>query len=238
MRKLLFFILFYLGSLFYSQTVVGKTVYDNSVILPAVNIININNGQKTTSDAQGNFSIIAHDGDEIRFTKSGYERISYMVKNNINSIVINVNKITEIEAVIVKKIPTGNLKEDSKYVGDPLSKKKLNSDLRSYYKTYSTRDILDPKPGEFVQPVGPGITFGGINNQWTTTDFAKWIRSTLTENYFLSMNLKSSEIDTFIYYSLKDFAQAKILKYAYCSDTDLGLLTVHLENKIKEFRKK
>ena len=190
------------------------------------------------SNTEGNFIINANDGDEIRFTKAGYERSSYIVKNDNNSIVVNINKITEIETVIVKKAPTGILKDDSKNLGESLPKKKLNSDLRSYYKTYSTRDVLDPKPGEFVQPVGPGIAVGAIDNQWTRTDFAKWIRSTLTENYFLSMELKPSEIDTFIYYSLKDFAQAKILKYAYCSDTDLALLTVHFEKKIKEFREK
>lgn len=237
MRKLLFFILFVVSNSVFSQNISGKVFFDNQVSVASVTIINLNNGQKSYSDMDGNFSINAQLGDEIRLVKPSYERASFIVKQNSNPVIINLIKITEIEPVIVKKAPTGNLETDTKNLGENLPKKKLNSDLRSYYKTYSTKDILDPKPGEFVQPVGPGIAIGAIDNQWTTTDFAIWIRTTLTENYFLTMDLKPSEIDTFIYYSLRDFAQAKILKYAYCSDKDLGLLTVHFEKKIKEFRK-
>lgn len=220
-----------------SQNISGKVLFDNQVSVSLVTIININNAEKTTSDNDGNFSINAKLGDEIRLIKPGYERASFIVKTDNNPIVINLIKITAIEAVTIKKAPTGNLEKDTKNLGENPAKKKLNSDLRSYYKTYSTREVLDPKPGEFVQPVGPGIASGAIDNQWTVTDFVIWIRKTLTEQYFISMDLKPSEIDIFIYYSLKDFPKAKILKYGLCTDQDLGLLTVHLEKKIKEFRK-
>lgn len=237
MTKLLLFIFSWASVLFFSQNITGKVTFGNTVSVSLVTIINMNSGDKTISDNEGNFSINARSGDEIRLIKPTYERASFIVKNNNNPILINLIKITEIETVTVKKAPTGNLKNDTKNLGENPAKKKLNSDLRSYYKTYSTRDVLDPKPGEFIQPVGPGIALGAIDNQWTVTDFAIWIRKTLTEQYFISMGLKPSEIDTFIYYSLKDFSKAKILKYGLCTDQDLGLLTVHLEKKIKEFRK-
>ncbi len=208
-----------------------------NVALSDVTVININTGIKTITDTQGDFSLQGKPKDELRFTKLGFERIQYFIKENSHLINIDLQKIVEIEEVNIKKIPTGDLTKDSKIFDEASSKKKLNSELRDYYKTYSTREVLAPKPGEFIQPAPQGFTMGAIDNQWTTTDFVIWIRATLTEDYFNSLGLKKSEVDTFIYYSLKSFNITTILKYALCTDRQLASLLVHFEKTILTFKK-
>lgn len=221
----------------YSQRINGKTVSD-SVLVSQVLVVNINSQEKTYSNSQGQFIINADLGDELRFVKEGYERKVLKITNTDEVFINLIKLITEIEEVEVKKKLSGNLDEDSKLFNENKKKVALNNDLKVYFKTRSSGELMKPKPGEFVQPVGQGFTIGGPDNKWVVTDLVEWIRENLTDEYFISLGLAFPEINSFLYYSLQNFDVKTILKYGYCSEEDVGNLKLHFETSYKKFRKK
>lgn len=221
----------------YSQQINGKTVSD-SVLVSQVLVVNINSQEKTYSNSQGQFIINADLGDELRFVKEGYERKVLKITNTDEVFINLIKLITEIEEVEVKKKLSGNLDEDSKLFNENKKKVALNNDLKVYFKTRSSGELMKPKPGEFVQPVGQGFTIGGPDNKWVVTDLVEWIRENLTDEYFISLGLAFPEINSFLYYSLQSFHTMTILKYGYCSEEDVGNLKLHFETSYKKFRKK
>lgn len=210
----------------------------DSVSVNQVLIININSQEKTYSNSQGQFVINADFGDELRFVKEGYERKVLKIINT-DEVVINLIKlVTEIEEVEVKKKLSGNLNEDSRLFNENKKKIALNNDIKVYFKTKSSGELMKPKPGEFVQPVSSGITFGDIKNKWKLPDLVEWLRENLTDDYFISFGIDLPEINSFIYYSLQSFNTITILKYGYCSEEDVGNLKLHFETSFKKFGQK
>lgn len=210
----------------------------DSVLVSQVLVVNINSQEKTYSNSQGQFIINADLGDELRFVKEGYERKVLKITNTDEVFINLIKLITEIEEVEVKKKLSGNLDEDSKLFNENKKKVALNNDLKVYFKTRSSGELMKPKPGEFVQPVGQGFTIGGPDNKWVVTDLVEWIRENLTDEYFISLGLAFPEINSFLYYSLQSFHTMTILKYGYCSEEDVGNLKLHFETSYKKFRKK
>ncbi|UQB67263.1 hypothetical protein [Epilithonimonas zeae] len=236
MKKLLLVILLFISNFIFSQQIRGRIVSD-SVAVSQVLVVNINSREKTYSDSNGQFLISVNIGDELRFVKSGYERKIINVKND-DELLINIVKLAiEIEEVEVKKQLSGNLSKDSKLFDENKMKATLNNDLRVYYKSPASEFLLKPKHGEFVQPVGGGMSFGKIDDKWVLTDFVEWIRENLKDEYFVSMGLGVSEINSFLYYSLRTFDTRNILKYGFCNEHDIGNLKLHFEEKLKDFKK-
>lgn len=237
MKIFLFSCFLLLFQTFYSQNIIGKIVSD-SVSVNQVLVININSQEKTYSNSQGQLIINANLGHELRFVKEGYERKILKIINT-NDVVINLIKlVTEIEEVEVRKKLSGNLGVDSKLFSENKKKVALNNDLKVYFKTKSSEELMKPRHGEFIQPVGGGISFGKIDDKWTTSDFVEWLRENLTDNYFISLGLISQEINSFIFYSLQSFGTRNILKYGYCSEEDIGNLKLHFETTFKKFKNK
>ncbi len=220
-----------------SQQIKGKIVSD-SVNVNQVLIININSQEKVYSNSQGQFIINANVGDELRFVKESYERKVLKIKNNDDVFINLIKLVTEIEEVEVKKKLSGNLSADSKLFNENKKKVALNNDIKVYFKTKSSEELMKPRHGEFVQPVSSGITFGEIKNKWKLPDFVEWIRKNLTDDYFISMGFELPEINSFLYYSLQSFNTFNILKYGYCSDEDVGDLKLHFETSFKKFKNK
>jgi len=213
-------------------------VASDSVSVNQVLIININSQEKNYSNSQGQFMIDANVGDELRFVKEGYERLDVTIKNQ-NDLMINLIKLViEIEKVEIKKKLSGHLAADSKLFNENKNKVALNNDLKVYFKTRSSEELMNPRHGEFVQPVGEGFTFGKIDNKWTLPDLVEWIRENLTDDYFISLGLSSQEINSFIFYSLQSFGTRTILKYGYCSEEDVGNLKLHFETSFNKFKNK
>lgn len=222
---------------FYSQQIKGKITSD-SISVTQVLVININSQEKNYSNSQGQFIINANINDEIRFVKEGYERKVLKI-NNSNEIFINLIKlVTEIEKVEIKKKLSGNLSEDSKLFNENKKKVALNNDVKVYFKTRSSEELMKPRHDEFVQPVGGGISFGKIDNKWTLPDLVEWLRENLTDDYFTSIGLISQEINSFIFYALQSFGTRTILKYGYCTEEDVGNLKLHFETSFKKFKNK
>lgn len=235
MKKLLLITLLFISYLTFSQQIRGGIVSD-SVVVNQVLVVNINSQEKTYSDSKGQFLINGNIGDEIRFVKLGYERKVINVKNYNNQFINIVKLPIEIEEVEVKKQLSGNLSKDSKLFDENKKKVTLNNDLRVYFKSPSSAEVLNAKPGEFVQPVGGGISLGKIDDQWSLIDFVEWIRDNLKDDYFISMGLRFPEINPFLYYSLRTFNTKNILKYGFCDEQDVGNLKVHLEATAKIFK--
>ena len=210
----------------------------DSVLVNQVLVVNINSQEKTYSNSQGQFIINADLGDELRFVKEGYERKVLKITNTDEVFINLIKLITEIEEVEVKKKLSGNLDEDSKLFNENKKKVALNNDMKVYFKTRSSGELMKPKPGEFVQPVGQGFTIGGPDNKWGVTDLVEWIRENLTDEYFISLGLAFPEINSFLYYSLQSFHTMTILKYGYCSEEDVGNLKLHFETSFNKFRQK
>lgn len=222
---------------FYSQQVKGKVVSD-SLGLKNVLVINITSQEKAYSDSYGQFIITANLGDEVRFLRDDYDRNSVIVRDSRELLVVLSKKIIEIEEVEVRKKLSGDLRQDSKLFDENRKKVTLNNDLKVYFKAPSSAELLKPKPGEFVQPVGSGIAFGKIDDKWSLTDLVEWIRENLKEDYFISMGLGFPEINSFLYYSLRAFNTNNILKYGYCNDDEVGYLKLHFEETFKKIRNK
>ena len=236
MKKLLLVTFLFISNFIFSQQIRGRIVSD-SVAVSQVLVVNINSQEKTYSDSKGQFLINANINDELRFVKFGYERKVINVEND-NELLINIVKLAvEIEEVEVKKQLSGNLSKDSKLFDENKKKITLNNDLKVYFKVPSSAEVLNAKPGEFVQPVGGGISFGKIDAKWVLTDFVEWIRENLRDEYFTSMGLDVSEINSFLHYSLRTFNTRNILKYGVCDEQDVGNLKLHFEEKLNDFKK-
>ena len=237
MKKILLITFLFIPLVIFSQLINGRIISD-SVAINEVMIININSQHKTYSNSQGQFSINANIGDELRFVKLGYERKTINV-SNYNDLLINIVKLAiEIEEVEVKKKLSENLASDSKLFNENKKKVTLNNDLKVYFKAPSSEELLKPKHGEFVQPVGEGFSFGEIKNKWKLPDLVEWIRENLTDDYFISMGFELPEINSFLYYSLQSFNTFYILKYGFCSDRDVANLKLHFEYTFKKFKNK
>ena len=124
MKKILLITFLFIPLVIFSQLINGRIISD-SVAINEVMIININSQHKTYSNSQGQFSINANIGDELRFVKLGYERKTINV-SNYNDLLINIVKLAiEIEEVEVKKKLSENLASDSKLFNE--NKKKSHS---------------------------------------------------------------------------------------------------------------
>ncbi len=237
MKKLLLITLLFIPLVIFSQQIKGRIISD-SVVVNQVLVVNINSQEKSYSDFKGQFLINANIGDELRFLKDGYDRKNIIVKDSKELFVTLSKQVIEIEEVEVKKKLSGNLAADSKLFNENKKKIALNNDLKVYFEAPSSEELLKPKHGEFIQPVGEGFSFGEIKNKWKLPDLVEWLRENLTDDYFFSMGFKFPEINPFLYYSLQSFNTLYILKYGFCSDRDIANLKLHFEASFKKFKSK
>jgi len=203
----------------------GKIISEENIEMPDVVVINIRTDERVVSNRDGHFMISGRVGDELRFVKTGYERINKSVtKENIGS-PINVTlarAATLIAEVEIKKGITGDLKIDSKNLNPPRKVEKLKGDLGKYIAQKSDPRVLAARAGEFVQPKGQGFSIGKVKNKWDDVDFMNYLISALGEQYFTDLKVDKSMIQNFIYYVFAGgFERQKILKYGFCSDADL-----------------
>jgi hypothetical protein len=237
---LFFIIVFFPTHFFNAQTTVSGTVYnENQIPLSGVLVVNINSEAQAFTDENGQFFINANNGNELRFIRQNYERISLKVngENFISTLNIQMKySPKDIEAVTLNYKPTGNLKEDIKHYGAPKNDLELNKDLGKYNHSYSSREILKPKIGEFVQPKGPGFEVTKIGYQWTILDVEISFEKLLSKDYFKSLGLQNSEISPFIIYTLKNFNTEQIRRFGRINSQDLAKFQVEAEKQIIKFK--
>ncbi len=181
MKLKLFFLLsfiFFVHS--HAQTYIfGKITSEDGAEIQDVNVINIRTDEMIISNRDGHFMIAGKTGDELRFVKPGYERITRRVsQENIQSPMnITLTRITiQIPEVEIKQGLTGNLKIDSKTYNKPRKVQQLEAELGRYIKQKSDPRILAARPGEFVQPKGEGFAIGKVKDQWDDIDLMSYIK--------------------------------------------------------------
>jgi len=245
-RKTLFFTYFFLFTFLQicaqSQYVMGTVTNEDGTKLSQVIVYNVRTDEKTQTDLLGNYLITAKEFDQLRFIKKGYERLTHKLSGNNFSSPLNIilEKLPEeIEEVKITFLPTGKLEKDIQHVGDSKPVQELKSDMADYIAAPSTPEVLAPKPGEFVQPVGPGFSIGKINSKWDDVDFMNFLTENLGDDFFVDeLGLKKSEVQSFIYYVFRNFERQKILFYGYCLPSDLSRFILISTNKVDAYRKK
>ena len=240
MKKTLLLFLFILAHSFYAQEYIfGKITSEQNIELSGVLILNTRTDEKAYSDSDGNFMISAKNNDALRFVKQKYDRITYSVKPEDfkNSIKITLIKsVVEIEEVEIKSKLTGNLREDARRV-ESVRKVKLNKEIAKYIAEKSDPEILKPRGGEFVQPVGQGFSVGKVSNQADQIDLAEDFLEILGEDYFTDLGLKKSEISGFIFHVMNGLDLKNAYKYGYLKGSDIAQFRKQAETKINDFRK-
>lgn len=240
MKKTLLLFLFILANSFYAQEYIfGKITSEQNIELSGVLILNTRTDEKAYSDSDGNFMISAKNNDALRFVKQKFDRITYSVKPEDfkNSIKITLIKsVVEIEEVEIKSKLTGNLREDARRV-ESVKKVKLNKEIAKYIAEKSDPEILKPRGGEFVQPVGQGFSVGKVSSKADRIDLAEDFLEILGEDYFTDLGLKKSEISGFIFHVMNGLDLKNAYKYGYLKGSDIAQFRKQAETKINDFRK-
>ena len=240
MKKTLLLFLFILANSFYAQEYIfGKITSEQNIELSGVLILNTRTDEKAYSDSDGNFMISAKNNDALRFVKQKYDRITYSVKPEDfkNSIKITLIKsVVEIEEVEIKSKLTGNLREDARRV-ESVKKVKLNKEIAKYIAEKSDPEIIKPRGGEFVQPVGQGFSVGKVSSKADRIDLAEDFLEILGEDYFTDLGLKKSEISGFIFHVMNGLDLKNAYKYGYLKGSDIAQFRKQAETKINDFRK-
>ena len=240
MKKTLLLFLFILANSFYAQEYIfGKITSEQNLELSGVLILNTRTDEKAYSDSDGNFMISAKNNDALRFVKQKYDRITYSVKPEDfkNSIKITLIKsVVEIEEVEIKSKLTGNLREDARRV-ESVKKVKLNKEIAKYIAEKSDPEIIKPRGGEFVQPVGQGFSVGKVSSKADQIDLAEDFLEILGEDYFTDLGLKKSEISGFIFHVMNGLDLKNAYKYGYLKGSDIAQFRKQAETKINDFRK-
>jgi hypothetical protein len=239
--KLLFiFSLFFFVSINAQEFIFGKVTSEDNMEMLDVTVINIRTDERVTTNRDGHFMISGRQGDNLRFIKSGYDRVNINVtRENITS-PINIKLVRSaqlIDEVEIKKALTGDLKVDTKTLNPPRKVEKLKSDLAVYMKQKSDPRILAAKPGEFVQPKGQGFMIGKVKNKWDDVDFMNYMVTALGYQYFNDLKIENSQVQHFIYYVLAGgFERKSILKYGFVSDADLMRFQRAVLNRISTYK--
>jgi len=241
MFRLFAVFIFFISSPFCSQQVSGIITDDEENHLSGVMIFNVNTQQKSYSDKNGKFSIEAVTNHELRFVRKGFDRSSKIVWTidfSQGLKIILKRTIAEIEEVEIKSQPTGNLTKDAQNHGDTKQVAKLKNETANYILAKSAPEVLAAKPGEFVQPKNAGFAVGAPDSKWDDVDFMKFLISNIDEEFFTEdLQLKESEIQSFVYYIFRNFERKDILFYGVCTQADLSRFMIEAYSKLDPYRK-
>jgi len=213
-------------NLFSQQKISGKVVTEENN-LAAVLVMNMNSHKTTYTDISGNFSIDAHENDEVRFIKEGYYRADKIIKHqNLNSqmFVTLLRMETLIPEVNIKYKPTGNLKKDSEHFDDSKKVAALKSSMRVYMKS----ELNEPLPKNEIPKMFQGYDFqaGQVDvisvlgaaiglitkstqpkittpNFYETQDFLNRIKKEVDLSFLKKYGMDEERIDHFLQYAEK-----------------------------------
>ena len=244
MKTVLFFLLLVSIDLSAQEYIFGKVLSEDGRELQDVSVVNISNQQTSTTNSDGNFMIFAKIGDEIRFTKERYTRVSKSINgSNISkSFLINLIKIPyEIDEVEIKYRLTGDLKKDADHFGKSNKILKFEKEMDQYIKKRSSPETMSAQKGDFVQPIdrrGVVVPIGLLHSQYDDIDLNQDLRKNIPEEFFLKeLNLKPAEIPNFIFYVLRNFERKDIIKYGKCESSDYARFELEALKKVKDYKK-
>lgn len=225
----------------FAQRVSGRVLDEERNALNNVLILNMKTTQRTYTDNKGEFTVSSELNEELRFIKSGFDRQSKIVTGSELNTALEISlrrNVAEIEEVLIKYQPTGDLAKDLKNVGDSKPVAKLKAETVKYIRSHSAPEVLAAKPGEFVQPVGPGFSVGKVNSQWDDFDFMEFLLTYLGTEFFSDdLKLAPSEFQPFVYYIFRNFPRTDILFYGRASTADISRFINESYKKLDHYRK-
>lgn len=200
------------------QTVTGKIIDDSGESLSAVTIVNISSDKKIYSNSEGMFSIEANPGDELRFVKEDFRRVSKRVLTDGSNpqLLITLYQIPKDvgEVKIVKKL-TGDLEQDSRIV----AKVDKGEQVRQAVGLPQPVGKMREKPAEVKSVLLP-ILLGNLNvqgvydlvsgkarkqkRQYRYDDLQEhiaWVRNRISNDYFIQAGIPADKISEFIEFS-------------------------------------
>lgn len=211
MKKIFFVVLGFFAMVnVMAQEITGKIMTEDELKIGNVMIININTNEKTYSDAEGNFKIVAKIGEEIRLVKKGYERLVYIVKSIDfqKDIVLRMNhsEIMIDELVLAKIRLTGDLSKDTKALDKENKNEKLQKALgiatiEKQVKSLGSSGIsFDPNHLLGKQKRQKKILAKYENQE----NNAEWVKIRIEESYFTEKGVPKERIMEFISFALTE----------------------------------
>ncbi|QOW10854.1 carboxypeptidase regulatory-like domain-containing protein [Kaistella flava (ex Peng et al. 2021)] len=259
MKTKLLFLLFFIASItaFSQQYITGKVSSEFDAALQNVVIFNTRTDEKVLSDKEGNFTIAAKPTDELRFIKSGYDRISSKISAQNFSEPLNIlltKSPYDIAEIELKFQATGNLEKDIKTLDPSKRVVALNSTMKAYMMTPPT-DVA-PKlsvPSAFAAPnynagqvniLGiASAVFGLIKkaknppittpNYAETQAFYRRIKNTMDMSFYTSRGFDEEQIDHFLIYADQNYSLAKL----YRKNFDISAIDIAMKLAYKEYIK-
>ena len=220
MIRLLFIFAFVGISISAQQTVYGRITDEEQHPIPATLVMNMKTGFQAYSDLEGNFSINGNFGDELRFVRKGYERVSLLFNNeNQRYVSITLYRVAvAIEEVKIEEVKlTGNLETDSRNLTKIDKAEVLNAEIGVPKPPEKPRE----KPAEFKKDVlysllslsvKPQAIYDLISGdarrmkaEYRYEDLQEnisWIRQRIDDDYFVKMGIPQGKISEFLQLSI------------------------------------
>lgn len=223
MNRFFTLFIFIIFSKIYSQEYIsGQVVSEQSTVVSSVLVINMRTDEKTYTNTEGNFTISAKTGDEIRFVKEKFDRSSLHVSSSdfqkFLKILI-VKTPIEIKEVEIRPRLTGDLSKDSKSFNKRNKKQELQDEIGLPAPPEKPRE----KPAEVTKDILLPVITGNLNLQAIydvasgkakkqkrlykyedQEELVAWVRKKIDDEYFINLGIPKEEIDNFINFS---FAQ-------------------------------
>ena len=220
MIRLLFIFAFVGISISAQQTVYGRITDEEQHPIPATLVMNMKTGFQAYSDLEGNFSINGNFGEELRFVRKGYERVSLLFNNeNQRYVSIKLYRVAvAIEEVKIEEVKlTGNLETDSRNLTKIDKAEVLNAEIGVPKPPEKPRE----KPAEFKKDVlysllslsvKPQAIYDLISGdarrmkaEYRYEDLQEnisWIRQRIDDDYFVKMGIPQGKISEFLQLSI------------------------------------
>lgn len=238
-KKVFLFIIFLFNNFFSQQTVTGRITDNDGESISSVIVINMSTDRKVFSNAAGMFAIEAFPGDELRFVKEGFNRVSKkVITDGVNSqLMITLIPIpTDVGEVKVVRKPTGDLSVDSRMAARENKAEKVKQAVGLPEPVGKMRE----KPAEVKKVLLP-ILLGSLDVQgafdlisgkarrqkrkYRYDDLQAditWVRDRVDKDYFSNVGIPPDKIPEFIEFSFA--AQPLIRTYVRAGNISGTLL--------------
>lgn len=209
-------ILLLLSNIIHAQTISGVVKNTDNDALPGVLIYNITTKARSYSQSDGRFQITASTGEELRFIRNQYSRVSEII-SGLQFLEIKMDRLpTEIQEVVINQFKlSGDLKQDSKMLTRVDKKEQLRQEIGLPKGPEKPRE----KPAE-LKNVLVGVLFGQLNVQGAydlisgdarrqkalyryedQQENIQWVIGSFGEQYFLKSGIPKEKISEYINFS-------------------------------------
>ncbi|MDO5615175.1 MAG: hypothetical protein Q4G16_03225 [Cruoricaptor ignavus] len=244
---------FYL--VFAQQTVSGRVVAETGSGLQNVLILNMKTDEKTKTSSEGFFIIKASEGDELRFVKANFERVSIDIKKDYfsQSLVVKLRLVEQkIEEVKITFKPSGKLDKDSRSLDVSQRVASLNQKL-SYEMKIAPKQAYPSNRLPSTLPQNSDFSAGTVNlgglakaligvakrtaNPKTEPNYAerqafyKRVKSSVNLEKYRKYGLSEYDFDRFLAYADNQYHLAK----NYRSNFNLAKINFYLDKALRGF---